>query len=199
MLLFARPSAERIHAFIESQRASPFSYPAPGATREEALAGYQADRYRVQLGSRGEAYARARHALLAWKMFDTGWLYVWLPGTPIEAGRTVAVLARHYGFWSLNACRIVYAFDEREPGLRCGFAYGTLSDHAEGGEERFKVEMRAADQSVWYEIFALSRPRGWVRAAYPLARRLQRRFGRDSLDAMRRAVGASPNELPVAR
>jgi uncharacterized protein (UPF0548 family) len=53
---------------------------------------------------------------------------------PIEVGTTVAVLARHHGFRSLNACRIVYLIDEDDGDVRrCGFAYGTLPEHAERG------------------------------------------------------------------
>lgn len=118
-------------------------------------------------------------------MFDLGWVELCWPDTPIEVGATVAVLVRHYGFWSLNACRIVYVVEETE---RYGFAYGTLAEHGEAGEERFTVEMRAEDQRVWYDIYAFSRPRGLARIGYPLARRLQKRFAGDSKEAMRRAV-----------
>lgn len=69
-----------------------------------------------------------------------------------------------------------------------GFAYGTLEEHAESGEERFLVEL-AGDGSVWYEIRATSRPRAWAaRGAFPLARALQARFRRDSLARMQEAL-----------
>ncbi|MBI3887105.1 MAG: DUF1990 family protein, partial [Opitutae bacterium] len=55
--------------------------------------------------------------------------------------------------------------------------------------ERFTVEWRA-DDTVWYDLRAFSRPRYWpVRLAKPLARRLQRRFVADSKLAMQRAAG----------
>src|SRR5262249_20824062 len=64
---------------------------------------------------------------------------------------------------------------------RYGFAYGTLPEHAESGEERFTVEWHEADDAVWYDILAFSRPHQLlVRLGYPLARRLQKRFARDS-------------------
>ena len=69
-----------------------------------------------------------------------------------------------------------------------GFAYGTLSDHAEMGEERFTVEFHANDETVWYDICAFSRPRPLARLAYPFTRALQRRFASDSKKAMHRAV-----------
>ena len=139
----------------------------------------------------GETFDRAVAALRAWKMFDVRWVRIFPPGAPIEAGTTVAVLARHYGLWSLNACRIVYLIEEEDSVVRrCGFAYGTLPGHVESGEERFTVEQRRDDGSVSYDLYAFSRPNNLLaRAGYPLARRLQRRFARDSLRAMVRASG----------
>jgi hypothetical protein len=43
---------------------------------------------------------------------------------------------------------------------RYGFAYGTLPEHAEAGDERFAVELRPEDETVWYDIYAFSRPKG---------------------------------------
>ena len=45
---------------------------------------------------------------------------------------------------------------------------------------------------MWYDILAFSRPRqALARLGYPLMRKRQRRFGRESAAAMRRAVAAS--------
>ena len=87
----------------------------------------------------------------------------------------------------LNACRIVYVRDEPR---RFSFAYGTLPDHIESGEERFTLEWQE-DDSVWYDILAFSRPNHFLaRLGYPIVRRLQRRFARDSATAMKRAAGS---------
>ena len=103
-------------------------------------------------------------------------------------GCTVALVARHYGFWSLNACRIVYVVDEvggADGMRRFGFAYGTLPDHGAVGEERFMIEWRPVDDSVWYDLYAVSRPgHPLARLGYPLVRALQRRFARASKQAM---------------
>ena len=97
----------------------------------------------------------------------------------------VAVLARVFGVWTLNACRIVYVVDEP---TRFGFAYGTLPDHAECGEDRFLIE-RDDNGTVWYDIRVFSRPRLLLaRLAAPLARRLQDQFRRDSAAAMVNAM-----------
>ena len=72
--------------------------------------------------------------------------------------------------------------DERDgPVTKFGFAYGTLPEHAESGEERFLIEWdRAGDGGVWYDILAFSRPRQFLaRLGHPWVRRLQKRFGRD--------------------
>ena len=99
-------------------------------------------------------------------------------GVVVEVGATVAVKARAFGTWSLNATRVVYVIDESR---RFGFAYGTLPDHVEKGEERFLVEW-LADDSVWYSILAFSRPQHpLVKLSAPLARRLQAQFARASL------------------
>jgi uncharacterized protein (UPF0548 family) len=91
----------------------------------------------------------------------------------------------------MNACRVVYLLDDEAGGvLRSGFAYGTLPAHAEIGEERFSVEWRLTDDSVRYDLFAFSRPgRFLARVGYPVARRMQRRFARESKQAMLDAVG----------
>ena len=191
MLLLTRPSRDRICAFIESQRGQPFSYHEQGATRERAPSGYTVDHNRVQVGRGAEVFARAVEALRAWKMFDVGWIQLCWPDTPIRVGSTVAVVARHYGFWSLNACRVVYVVDESVAQARYGFAYGTLMGHAETGEERFTVELRPEDETVWYDIYAFSRPNGLARTGSPLSRRLQKRFARDSKKAMQLAAGSA--------
>ena len=62
------------------------------------------------------------------------------PDAPITEGTVVGVLGRHFGVWSLNACRIVYVIEEQaSPLRRYGFAFGTLPAHVERGEERFTV------------------------------------------------------------
>jgi len=72
---------------------------------------------------------------------------------------------------------------------RFGFAYGTLAEHAESGEERFTVEWNRDDDSVWYDILAFSRPRQMLaRVGYPVSRSLQRKFAKDSKLAMLQSV-----------
>jgi uncharacterized protein (UPF0548 family) len=200
VFLLAKPDRRQIARFLAAQRSRTFSYREVGASRRVAPAGYKVDHNRVQLGEGRAAFARAVDALRTWKPFDLGWVSAHPDTAPLEPGITVAVRVRHFGFWSLNAARIVYTVDEEGPIVRFGFAYGTLPDHAEQGEERFVVEWHHEDNSVWYDLFAFSRPNHpLARVGGPLARGLQRRFAADSKRSMARAAAVqwpSPVERP---
>lgn len=149
---------------------------------------YVVDHNRVQLGIGRPTFERGKDAVRQWKMFDMAWLELCWPDVPIETGATVAIAVHHLGFWSLNAARIVYTIEEGGAIEKCGFAYGTLPDHSEVGEERFTVEFHAQNETVWYDIYAFSRPRLLARLALPYSRALQKRFAEDSKKAMKRAV-----------
>jgi uncharacterized protein (UPF0548 family) len=70
-----------------------------------------------------------------------------------------------------------------------GFAYGTLQDHAEAGEEIFEIAMSAETGEVTYRIRAVSRERALLaKLGFPVTRALQDRFRRDSVRAMLRFV-----------
>jgi uncharacterized protein (UPF0548 family) len=191
MFLLHRPADDRLRELIAAQRELPFTYPAVGATRRpQPPRGFVVDHNRVRLGSGAEAYRRAVEAVQSWRMFDLGWLQLCWPDAPIAAGTAVGLLVRHLGLWSVSTTRVVYVLDERGgPVQRHGFAYGTLPHHVECGEERFTVEWRRDDDSVWYDLYAFSRPQHpLARLGYPYTRLLQKRFARDSKQAMVRAV-----------
>jgi uncharacterized protein (UPF0548 family) len=190
MFSLRQPSEEDVRKFISSQQDLPFSYPQVGATQSQPPAGYTVDHNRTKLGDGEQTYQRAVSALKSWKQFDLGWATIVPLGKLLEAGTTVAVQAKVFGFWSLNAARIVYLIDERQnQNARFGFAYGTLPNHVECGEERFTIEWHE-DDSVWYDIYAFSRPQHpLVKLGFPIARRLQKRFVKDSLASIVRASG----------
>jgi uncharacterized protein (UPF0548 family) len=179
--------------FLAAQSQLDFTYAEVGSTATVPPTGYAVDHTRVRLGEGETIFERAKAALGRWDHFRLGWVEAWSPATAIEPGRVVAVLARKFGVWSLNACRIVYVVDQPGPIERFGFAYGTLPDHVEMGEERFVVEWdEATSGEVWYDILAFSRPHHpLVRLANPYIRRVQKRFGRESAAAMARAVRES--------
>jgi uncharacterized protein (UPF0548 family) len=188
MLCCSKPSVDSINAFISAQQQGVFSYVEVGSSRQQAPPGYTVDHNRMNLGHGPEAFERAKSAIRGWKMFEMPWIQLCWPNPSIEPGSPVTILVSHFGFWSMNACRIVYVVEDDAAPERYGFAYGTLADHAEIGEERFTVEFNPDDQTVWYDIYAFSRPRMLTRLAYPLSRGLQKRFARNSLEAMRQAV-----------
>jgi uncharacterized protein (UPF0548 family) len=189
MLSLRKPPSERLREFLAAQSKLEFTYSAVGATATVPPAGYVVDHTRIKLGEGVGAFAAARAALGRWEHFRLGWVEAWPPETPIQAGQVVAVIARLFGLCWRNACRIAYVVDEEGPVTRFGFAYGTLPEHAESGEERFTVEWHEADDAVWYDILAFSRPQQLLaRLGYPCARRLQKRFARDSAAAMQRAA-----------
>jgi uncharacterized protein (UPF0548 family) len=190
MLFLRKPSSQALAAFLARQRGAAFSYRELGCTGRAVPAGYKRDHERIELGTGAAVFEAACAGLRGWKMFDLGWTAVANSDCPLVAGREVAVLARVGPVWMLNACRIVQVFDE--PGRVLGFAYGTLDEHAEQGEERFLIEMDSS-RRVWFDLLAVSRPGRWyVRIGYPVARFFQWRFRRGAAAAMLRAAQAVP-------
>lgn len=189
MFLLRKPTDEKIRRFISSEQTRPFSYAAVDATRSETPpTGFKVDHNRTQLGDGETVYTRAVSALRNWQQFELGWIKIMPAGSPIAVGQTVAIRAHTFGLWSLSAARIVYVIEESEPARRFGFAYGTLPDHVECGEERFTIE-QLDDGSVWYDIYAFSHPQhALVKLGAALARKLQKQFVKESLEAMRNAA-----------
>jgi uncharacterized protein (UPF0548 family) len=188
MFLARRPSITDIERFLDRSRRLPLSYGPIGLVNHPAD-NQQLDEQVVTIG-RGQAdFERARAALAAWKQFEIGWVEVFPRQAPIEVGTVVAVLIRHLGFWSLNGARVLYHVGGNTDQTSFGFVYGTLTSHAEHGEELFEVRLDPEDGAVLYRIRAVSWPQSpLARIGYPIVRLLQARFRRDSAAAMTRAV-----------
>lgn len=185
MFRLRRPDAKWLAQLRENCRDLPFNYADVGCANGPAPPGYVLDNYRLRLGDGGDVFDQAIDAMRAWRMLYLGWVEPCWPDAPIKEGALVGTIARVLGLWAVNVCRVVSVVEEES---RFGLAYGTLPGHVEQGEERFLVE-RLADGSVWFEVQAASRPGQWLtRLGYPMVRRMQRRFGRDSLRAMAEAV-----------
>lgn len=184
-----KPGTDILNQFVAAQSVLDFSYSAVGATAEAPPAGFTVDRTRIELGAGASVFEAAKAALQRWEQLRLGWVEAWSPETPLEAGQVVAIMGRAVGLWWLNCCRIVYTVDESGDTTRFGFACGTLPGHVESGEERFLVEWNHDTDQVFYDIFAFSRPNHILtRLGYPLVRRKQKRFGRDSAASMFKAV-----------
>jgi uncharacterized protein (UPF0548 family) len=190
VFLARRPSARLIDRFLGESRTLPFSYGPTGLT-QGTPAGYNIDEMIVPIGRGLADFDRSKAALAAWRHFDLGWLQAVSSSAVPEPGTVVAVIIRHFGFWSLNGARVVYVVGDRESANRFGFAYGTLANHAEAGEELFEVFVDSSSEAVMYRIRAASRPRSPLTyIGYPLVRVLQAACRRDSGAAMKRALGA---------
>lgn len=189
MFLSHRPSAQEIAAFLDASRRLPLSYAPPGLAKTGAH-GFRADEMVTTIGSGAADFARAVTALGGWRHFDLGWVELFPPRASVSHGTVVAVAISHLGFWSLNGCRVVYSTSDAA-GSTFGFAYGTLTNHAECGEEIFEVRLDPQTGEVSYRIRALSRPRAALATlGLPYTRFLQARFRRDSTIAVRRVVEA---------
>jgi len=177
MFSLLEPSHQTVNELIARQQDCSFTYDEVGATNTTPPQNFTLDHNRIEIGRGEQAFQSAIEAIRNWKQFDLGCVSIVPAGVKLEVGAIVAVKARALGTWSLSAARVIYLIDEPR---KFGFAYGTLPDHVASGEERFMVEW-LADDSVWYDILAFSRPRHpLVKINVPLARMLQKRFARDS-------------------
>jgi len=188
MFLIRRPSQRGIARFLDESRDLPLSYDPVGIARQTP-SGFNADLASEVIGHGRETFERAKIALSAWRHYEMGWVELFPRGAAIEPGTLVAVLVHHMGFWSLNGCRVVYSTGEQEGNATFGFAYGTLTNHGECGEELFEVSFNSESGQVTYRIRAVSKPRATLaRIGYPITRYFQNRFRLDSIAAMRRAT-----------
>lgn len=188
MFLARRPTQNAIDRFIRESRDLPLSYGPVGIVRNRTV-DRDVDEVTAPIG-RGQAdFERARTALLAWKQFDIGWVETFPRHAPVAVGTVVAVLIRHLGFWSLNGCRVLYSVGSPDDVDRFGFAYGTLTNHAESGEELFEVFVDPQSEDVVYRIRATSWPQATLaRFGQPIVRALQERFRDHSVAAMKLAT-----------
>ncbi len=180
-----KPTEAQLESFLSEQARTNFSYADVGATASGLCPkNFDDDSNQVLLGRGEDAFRRACIALQKWRQFPARWTRIIPADATLQSGKNVVLIVRVLGMWWWCSARIVYTVDDAEPVRRFGFAYGTLPEHVERGEERFTIEMNS-DGEVWYAIRAFSRPRMLIaRLCYPIARRLQRKFVRDSKAAM---------------
>lgn len=191
MFLTHRPSQRELEDFIDQSRSLPLSYEQVGIAKLSPP-GFNIDQASGVLGQGAQTFERAKLALAEWRHFDLGWVELFPRGAAIEPGTVVAVLVDHLGFWSLNGCRVVYGIGDMKTGANFGFAYGALSNHAEIGEEIFEVVLGPESETVVYRIRAVSKPSAVLaRIGYPITRVFQERFRRDSIRALRSAIGGN--------
>ena len=179
----------------------PFNFPHVGATHpgeltieeRKSLQGWSIDRTRSRVGSGREAYTRAVDALLSWRHFSFDWAFTNAP--KLQKDAPVVVIAKSLFLWSMNPLKITAIEKDGPPKgptqkavvrRRCGFAHTTVAGHQISGEERFTVEWRKDDDSVWYEVYTVSKPATLIAAvARPVLRFYQRKFVQESVVAMK--------------
>jgi uncharacterized protein (UPF0548 family) len=179
-------------ALVRELRASsglPLTYEPVGGTISGPLPpSFPHNQHDGVIGRGAASFQRARAALHRWAMYDVAWTTLCWPSVAPEVDAEVGILAKHHGIWSFNPVRVVYVVDVTDPEPTFGFAIGTLPGHSERGEERFTVSLKP-DGEVLYSLRSFARGQQLLaRLTPPLVRYYQRRFGRESVEAMRRAV-----------
>ncbi len=171
------PSTAELDALIADQKAENTTY------NRNNLKGFDHDDNRIYLGAGDDVWQAAKCAMSNWAMFPDGWAKIYYQNPVFTEGAIVVLCAHVFGIWWLNASRILYVLDDDQS---FGFAYGTLPNHVETGEELFKI-FRTEQNEVYFSLTAFSRPRFWaVHWTYPLSRIFQKRFVKDSLQKMKK-------------
>jgi uncharacterized protein (UPF0548 family) len=139
---------------------------APG---QDLPPGYRHVRRRVRAGDGAGAYAAVVATMRDWGIHRGAGLRVCADAPPAVGTR----FATGIGLGPVRLwvpCQVVWLRDE--PRLY-GYGFGTLPGHAERGEEAFTVTWDA-DDAVWFEVRAFSRPASWyARLGRPVADLLQ--------------------------
>ena len=132
-------------------------------------------------------FDRCLAALREWRQYDLGWCHVARPRPALVEGELSATIARAFGLWSVNCCRIVRVIEE--PG-RFAFAIGTLPHHVETGEELFELTDAGGGRTT-FRIASFSGPHHpLVRIGWPVASLAVRRFLREAPGALERCASA---------
>jgi uncharacterized protein (UPF0548 family) len=184
MFSVRRLSPDAIARLVASQAGCELTYAEHGATLGLMPAGYHHDQWEADLGDFDDAtFDRLGMALCQWQVHRGAGLTIY-PADAVRPGLTFALSFRLAGAYVTAAGRVVYVTSE--PGKR-GFAYGTLPQHPEQGEEAFHV-IRDGSRIV-FRVTAFSRPRDpLARAGAPVTRLIQLRMNQAYLRAMRAAA-----------
>jgi uncharacterized protein (UPF0548 family) len=188
LLMFSlrKPSAAALSRLVDDQDGRELTYAEHGATQGAMPPGYHHDEWEAELGRfRVDDFDRLADALTDWLVQRQSGITIF-PDQPVRPGLTFALWFRLPIGYATATGRVVYVTDEPD---RRGFAYGTLSDHPERGEEAFHL-LRRGSQLV-FNVRAFSRPaHPLARLGAPVSRALQVRMNRAYLSAMREAAGA---------
>ncbi len=182
MLFLRKPGIETIRGFLVRQSKLDFTYSAVGChVRQSSPPGYAIRSLAHQLGEGESAYEAAKRGAKELGSVRLGWLEAGPEGTPIQTNAMVAILARTFGIWWLNACRIVLVIEEVGNGesIRLRLMNFTGPRRNRRGAISSWNGIKRTTES-WFDILAFSRPHHILtRLAYPIVRMTQKRFGRN--------------------
>lgn len=146
----------------------PLTYPEVGATAGRMPAGYHHVHESAVIGYGRARFEEAAATVMRWGMLRGAGARVRATSEVAAVGSEVIVTLGPVS----APCRVVYVLEETD---HRGFAYGTLTGHAEIGEELFAVRYDAAADTVYAEVTAFSRHgTWWSRLAGPLTSLVQR-------------------------
>lgn len=177
---------------------APYNFPFVGLTQHDLqsstattdrLRDYDINFSRIYLGQGRNTFQRAQSLLFNWNHFNFNWAFTNTPA--IKPENTVLVIAQSVLLWTINPLRITFIErnqrpsnkKERENGVHrhSTFAHTTVQGHQIAGEERFSIEWRKVDDSVWYSVYTISKPATLIAyLAQPVLRYYQRKFVKES-------------------
>lgn len=199
MITLRRPTEVALATLVEANRAKALSYREGLLNRASTERGWFVDRHRETVGHGVADFEGACEALRQWEQFHRPWTIAAQPPAPIRIGETVGYSARALGVWWSYTCRIIDTSDSSSGTLSLfGFDYGTISGHAECGEERMLVTLDRASGQVWFELFAMSRPGRWFMwFGLPFGRRMQARFRLGAAATFREFIAQARTAKPL--
>lgn len=179
---FRKPHPETLEPFLQAQLELPVTY--RGSLSTTVPPGHRQQHTKALLGQGEGVFGRAVRGLQAWAVYPA-WMNVYPRDAPLTEGTCVALVTGLAPVWTVSAVRVVAT---QATSRRFCFTLGTLPQHAVSGLERFSLSW-AEDDTVWYEIMAVSRAQQpLVRVASPLLQLVQRRFARDSVRSLGRFI-----------
>lgn len=134
------------------------------------------------VGKGRDAYERVGWALMHWQINREAGFFVQPQHAAVRLNEHVAVALPLAGLFAVTAtCKVVAIIAE---GDRTGFAYGSLPNHPEQGEEAFWVSFDEATEDVTLTIRSVSRPASWfTKLGAPVAAGIQRKAVEHYLEA----------------
>lgn len=200
-LSILKPHKEKSAEFLQSLGSQKLTYGEHGSTLEwptqlfqqlpNSLVenGYLFQFRRSALGRGRKSFEQTQFELRRGACFDLQWVNYVGPPT-LEVNAEFAILAKTFGVWSLNGCRVLHCGEiEHDDEIVFSLVLGTLESHAAIGEERLGVVWNRSTDAVDFLIGSFSKPaNSIIYLAAPIMRHMQNRFAIDSAEKIRKAT-----------